>query len=183
MQEVSLKKVYDDTARLFIQIYRSGFIPNVIAPVYRGGCSIIGPTIIELFEATGHKNFYHAPFKASSYQRPGERKGVKFEGLGVLKERLSLEDKVLIVEDIIDEGKTFEKIMQELKLVTPNVRFAVLYWRKDKHDGNLIPDYYVEEVSEWINFPHEVSDLARENIESIRNRGGPWIEIADILKK
>ena len=73
--------------------------------------------------------------------------------------------------------------MQELRLVTNDVKFAVLYWRKDKHNGKLVPDYYVEEVNTWINFPHEISDLASENIESIRNRGGPWVEVADILEK
>ncbi|HLC73187.1 MAG TPA: phosphoribosyltransferase family protein [Candidatus Nanoarchaeia archaeon] len=183
MQQITLNKVYDDSAKLFIQIHESGFYPDVIASVYKGGCSIIAPTIIELFMAAGHNNFYHTPFKASSYNRPGERDDVKFEGLDALKERLKQEDKVLIVEDIIDEGKTFEKIMHELKLVSNNVKFAVLYWRKDKHKGGLTPNYYVEEVTQWINFPHEISDLANQDLDLLIEKGGPWIEVADILKK
>ncbi|MBS3146826.1 hypothetical protein J4471_03975 [Candidatus Woesearchaeota archaeon] len=183
MKLFSLEKVYNDTAELFLNIHESKYFPNVIGSVYRGGCSIIAPTIIDLYKAVGHNDFYHTSFKASSYNRPGERKKVQFEGLGSLKERIRDTDKVLILEDIIDEGRTFERIMQELRLVSNSVRFAVLYWRKDKNENNLVPDYYVEEVDDWINFPHEISDLADENLDLIQLKGGPWVEIAGLLRK
>ncbi|RMF56047.1 hypothetical protein D6745_00475 [Candidatus Woesearchaeota archaeon] len=196
MQHLSLEQIEQDTVRLFLQIYQGNeihpepYIPTAIGAVWKGGCSLIAPLIIELFEAFGHTDIYHMPFKARSYQRPGENEAVRLDGLGSFKERLTPNDKVLIIEDIVDTGSTHKRIMSELSLVTENARFAVLYWRKDKHKGGIRPDYFVEPKTDWQNFPHEVSDIVRnergllipEGIAKLRDRGGAYVQVADLLE-
>ena len=79
--------------------------------------------------------------------------------------RRKTDNRVLIVDDICDSGKTFEKIKahikgprlhQPLELPT-DVRFATLWWN---NECNFEPHYYAQECAKdtetlWIHFPHE----------------------------
>ena len=75
------------------------------------------------------------------------------------------DERVLIVDDICDSGKTFEKIKSYIKgprLNQPmelpvDVRFCSLIWN---NECETEPDYYALEMAKdseniWVHFPHE----------------------------
>jgi hypoxanthine phosphoribosyltransferase len=74
------------------------------------------------------------------------------------------DERVLIVDDICDSGKTFRKIEQHIKgprkgnpmEIQCEVRFASLIWNNECED-NFEPHYYAQEIAKdstntWINF-------------------------------
>ncbi len=75
----------------------------------------------------------------------------------------SLKGKVLMVDDLVDSGLTFQKVTEHLKTKVPSiteVRTAVLWWKK----SSLVkPDYYVQylDSNPWIHQPFEVYDTMR----------------------
>lgn len=71
--------------------------------------------------------------------------------------------KVLIVDDIIDSGKTIEKVMTLLKNSYPNIEFKVasLFY---KEDALVRPDFTINKADKWIDFFWEVDlDLKDKN--------------------
>ena len=71
--------------------------------------------------------------------------------------------KVLIVDDIIDSGKTIEKVMILLKKGYPNIEFKVasLFY---KEDALVKPDFTINKADKWIDFFWEVDlDLKDKN--------------------
>lgn len=64
-------------------------------------------------------------------------------------------DKLLVVDDIIDSGKT----MQYFNVIAETFHIPYissgLYW---KPDSTFIPDFYVYQTSDWIVFPWEKFD-------------------------
>lgn len=69
--------------------------------------------------------------------------------------------RVLIVDEIVDSGKSMQKIFEVLGEISPDVEFksAVLF---HKPTATYTPDFYVREASEWIEFFWEVDLLAPE---------------------
>ena len=71
--------------------------------------------------------------------------------------------KVLIVDDIIDSGKTIEKVMTLLKNSYPNIEFKVasLFY---KEEASVKPDFTINKADKWIDFFWEVDfDLKEKN--------------------
>lgn len=59
---------------------------------------------------------------------------------------------LLIVDDIVDTGKTLINIKELAESFSINYVFAALYKRPN---SPVEPDYYVEESPNWIVFPYE----------------------------
>lgn len=61
---------------------------------------------------------------------------------------------ILIVDDLVDSGKTMSyiKTLLENELPDSTIKVAVLYY---KPTSKIKPDYFVEETDEWIVFPWE----------------------------
>lgn len=64
---------------------------------------------------------------------------------------LSSYETVLIVDDIVDSGRTIEVILKILKDKFPNATFLVasIYYKKT---ACVEPDFWVKEANEWIEF-------------------------------
>ena len=60
--------------------------------------------------------------------------------------------KILVVDDIIDTGKTFERFLEIAELRNIQFETAVLYY---KPHSEYTPNYYLRETGEWIVFPWE----------------------------
>lgn len=58
---------------------------------------------------------------------------------------------VLLVDDVVDTGKTFTDILKKSHYT--RVITAALYY---KPHSVLKPDYYIEETTDWIVFPWEL---------------------------
>jgi len=67
-----------------------------------------------------------------------------------------IEEKVLVVDDICDTGKTLRDTVKILKMHDMEfIKTAVLY---HKPHAKFTPDIYVKETDEWIVFPWERID-------------------------
>lgn len=67
---------------------------------------------------------------------------------------------VLVVDDLVDQGDTMQAVVKHLARGGPrSIKTAVLFrkpWSKFQ------PDYFVEEVSDWVVFPLERGEIARQ---------------------
>lgn len=165
---VSANQLLDDSYRLADQIYKSGFKPDYVVGVWRGGTPI-GIAVQEYLDYRGVQTD-HCAMRAISYYGISKRKDVvQVHGLEYLKERLNSDHKVVIVDDVFETGHTLVAIMNELQLAlggkTPqNIKLATVYWKPEHNQTKVTPDFYVNSTEEWIVFPHEMDGLTKEEI-------------------
>lgn len=80
----------------------------------------------------------------------------KFLGCEVITDENDIDDNTLIVDDLVDSGKTISKYPYNDK--------AVLYV---KHGKTKMVNYYVKETNEWVKFPDESENEVQEHIERV----------------
>jgi len=83
------------------------------------------------------------------------------------------EDRLLIVDDVFDTGRTIEAVIAHLRdkarRNTPeDIRVAVPYYKPARNQTERVPDFYLHETERWIKFPHSVEGLSAEEIRSHR---------------
>ncbi len=115
--------------------YLSGF-DKVIA-ITRGGLFITG----FLTQKFGFRNVDTLSFKSYEEQEQGN--------LQILKAQVDLSDKILVIDDIADSGKSLEVA----KLFYPNAKTFTFHY---KAHSTVKPDYYMFETTEWIVYPWEL---------------------------
>ncbi|MDO8627411.1 MAG: phosphoribosyltransferase family protein [Candidatus Diapherotrites archaeon] len=75
-----------------------------------------------------------------------------------LKQVLQRKNSILIVDEIIDSGKTMQKLIDLLSGKNPELRkkVCVVAWFK-RHNAEFVPNLFLEEIhgNEWILFPWE----------------------------
>jgi hypoxanthine phosphoribosyltransferase len=80
-------------------------------------------------------------------------------------EAVLADKKILIVDDVLDSGKTFTKVIDRTRSFSPKeIRSAAL---DIKPNTSFIPDYYMGETNKWIIYPWEL----RETIETLWKTG------------
>lgn len=177
---ISAQELLEDSFKLAIQVFESGFRPDYIVGVWRGGAPV-GIAVQELLHVLGTESD-HIAIRTSSYTGIGERnKNVRVHGLTYLIKRLESENSVLIVDDVHDSGLSIEQTIQDLKRAckknTPEIRVATPYFKPDNNKTDRIPDYFIHETHDWLVFPHEVDGLNEEEIREHRP------ELAGVIDK
>jgi hypothetical protein len=111
----------------------------------------------------------------SSYREAaGTKQGMLDIAQFITITRGSLAGRVLLVDDMVDTGHTFSKVLEHLREQFPAItelRSAVLWW---KGHSLVQPDYYVEklETNPWIHQPFEDYDSLRPHqLESWTRKG------------
>ena len=156
-------QLYNDSFALAKQIYDSGFVPDALIALWRGG-SPVGIAVHEFFLYKGIK-FYHTIVKTVSYTGINESKEPVVENLDYVLKNISKDSKVLIVDDIFDTGST-ARVMKEMLAPTGcELRFAMPYFKPARNTTDFGPDYFVKKVNEWLVFPHELCGLSPEEIK------------------
>ena len=153
---------------LFDMITLDGYKPEVILGISRGGW-IPARLLSDMFEAryllegeitssilaTMQIRFYTAI--AETHTKPVISQDV---GVDIFQK------KILLIDDLADSGESLECALDYLKLKDPKeIRIATLLfkpWSKVK------PDYYAEEASEWVVFPHEYYEFMTERTLSLK---------------
>ena len=153
-----------DTWRLAAAVRESGWQPDILIALWRGGAPV-GVALHEYFKVIGWK-LQHIPLKCASYTGIGENPGgVAFTHGDIVFGMLRKGDKVLVVDDIFDTGKTAAAVKQRIDEIGAEMRMACVYWKPEKNKTNLRPDYFVKDVGlDWIVFPHEIEGLTKEEI-------------------
>ena len=110
---ITSQELIEDSFKLGIQIIKSGFAPTTILVLWRGGATI-GMAIHELMR---YKNFQlnHMIIKTSSYQNTDRQETVAIDGYQGLFESLKKDEKILIVDDIFDTGRTVSSVISLIK--------------------------------------------------------------------
>ena len=169
-----------DSFQLAWNVYESGFEPNYIIGVWRGGAPV-GIAVQEFLNVLGIKSD-HVAIRTSYYSGIGERKdSVQVYGLNYVIRQLESEDKLLIVDDVHDTGNSVAQIIADIaaacKKNTPEIKIATPYYKPNKSQTGNKPDYYLHETDQWLVFPHELDGLSVEEI--IENKP----ELANLIDK
>lgn len=168
---ITAQQLLEDSFELALKVFESGFRPNYIVGVWRGGAPV-GIAVQELLHVLGVKAD-HIAIRTSSYTGIGERgKKVKVHGLNYLVKRLESEHSLLVVDDVHDSGLSIRQTIEDLNFAckknTPEIRIATPWYKPNNNQTGLVPDYYLHESDDWLVFPHELDGLTLDELR--RNR-------------
>ena len=164
---IGATELLEDSFKLAWEVYESGYRPNYIVGVWRGGAPI-GIAVQELFDVLGVESD-HIAIRTSYYSSIGQRNDkVQVYGLSYLIKKLESEDSLLIVDDVFDTGNSINQIIIDIQTAckknTPEIRIATPYFKPAQNKTNRNPDYFLHETGKWLVFPHELEGLSGEEI-------------------
>jgi hypoxanthine phosphoribosyltransferase len=162
-QFITAQELLEDSFRLGRQVLESGFKPDFIVGVWRGGTPV-GIAVQELLE---HNDIHsdHIAIRTSSYEGIGQRgKQIRIHGLGYIVQNANAEHCLLIVDDVHDTGLSIQAIVDSLRQRsrrnTPHdIRVATVFFKPGNNRTQRRPDYFVHETDKWLVFPHELNGL------------------------
>ncbi|MDR3335276.1 MAG: phosphoribosyltransferase [Treponema sp.] len=172
--------VRNNALKLAYRIYHEGYIPDVIYVLLRGG-AYLGNVISEYFKIVRKdaRPVYYAAVVARSYTDIRQAGKITVEGWTYAPEHLRVGDKVLLVDDIFDTGRTINhlaEIILEKGIPRQDLKVAVHDY-KHFHDAlvqlPIQPDYWcrkhtlsVQDEPMWIHYmSHELVGLSAEELE------------------
>lgn len=165
-QYITADQLLADAIELAFRIIDSGFHPDLIVGIWRGGTPV-GITVQEVLEYVGFDSD-HIAIRTSSYTSIGERTSVKVHGLDYLERHLTADDKLLLVDDVFDTGLSLDCVIRELNTFyhdsPPEIRIAVPYYKPANNATQRVPDYMLYETADWLVFPHEFIGLSEKEI-------------------
>ena len=169
-----------DAFKIAWNVYESGYRPNYIIGVWRGGAPV-GIAVQEFLDFLDVQSD-HIAIRTSSYSGINKREDyIQVYGLNYVIRKLHSEDSLLIVDDVFDTGLSVTKIIEDLRSAckknTPEIRIATPYFKPSNNKTNFEPDYYLHKTDKWLVFPHELEGLS---IDEIRNHKP---ELNDLIDK
>jgi hypoxanthine phosphoribosyltransferase len=173
-----------DSFRLAATIHRSGFRPDFIVAIWRGGTPV-GIAIQEYFEFLGVATD-HIAVRTSAYEGIGQpSKVIRVHGLHYIIENVEATHSLLVVDDVFDTGRSIEAFLLELQAKTrrnmpQSIKIACPWYKPRNNRTTLKPDYYLHETDDWIVFPHEIAGLA---FEEIANGKTELKEVLDVFNR
>jgi len=157
----SWDQIYELLLNLADRIRRTGFKPDIIVGVSRGGWPP-ARVVSDLLE-----NPKLANVTAEFYVGVAETKGKP-----VITQPVSVSvrgKRVLVVDDVADTGESLRLVRSHLgEKGATEVKIATIYY---KPWSILIPDYYEKETSSWIIFPWERKETLRKIVEKYKREG------------
>ncbi|MCH5291911.1 MAG: phosphoribosyltransferase [Treponema sp.] len=177
---LSYEEVRNNALMLVHRIYREdGFVPDVIYASLRGG-AYMANVISEYYKVAlkDHKPVLYAAVVARSYTDVSSQDAVRIDGWTYSPQYLRMGDKVMLVDDICDSGRTLNFLVGELlKTGIPRESIKVVV-----HDYKCFaykkplpiqPDYWCRKLdvlepgqNSWINYmSHEMVGLTAEERE------------------
>jgi len=196
---LSFDTVRNNALKMAHRIYQDGYIPDVIYVSLRGGV-YLGNILSEYFKVVQRRArpVYYAAMVARSYTGVHESDEVKVEGWTYSPDALRTGDKVLLVDDIFDSGKTINHLanmIMEKGIPRRDLKVAVhdykhFYNRAEQYP--IQPDYWCrkheigkDEDSVWIHYmSHELIGLSPEELEEHYYKEDPSLrEVLQIIHK
>ncbi|MBQ5490906.1 MAG: phosphoribosyltransferase [Treponema sp.] len=173
-------QVRNNALMLAHKMYKEdGFVPDVIYASLRGG-AYMANIISEYYKVAlkDHKPVLYAAVVARSYTDVNQQDEVRVDGWTYSPQYLRLGDKVMLVDDICDSGRTLNFLTNELlKTGIPrsNIKVVVHDYKcfTYKEKLSIEPDYYCRKIvvdspeqNRWINYmSHEMVGLTAQELE------------------
>jgi len=167
---ISAQQLLEDSFRLAHQVFADGFQPNFIVGIWRGGAPV-GIAVQEYFEFKGIETDHISVRTSSYYGIDKQAKNIRVHGLHYLIENANADDRLLIVDDVFDSGRSVDALIRQIhkqsRLNTPaDIRVACPWYKPGKRQVDFKPDYYLHQSEEWLVFPHELAGLDIAEIEA-----------------
>lgn len=157
---ITADELLHDSFRLAKKVLESGYKPTGIVCVWRGGAPV-GICMHEHFDFTGHKVDVTI-IRTEAYSGIDQQREIKIHPyINDFKKT----DKILIVDDVFDTGRTIKRLYDEISPKVSEVRIATAYYKPGRNATSLKPDYYIRETDQWIVFPHEIAGLTKDEIK------------------
>lgn len=143
--------------QLALKVYESGWKFDTILCLARGGVRV-GDVLARVFDVP------LGILATSSYREAaGTKQGELDIAQFITITRGSLEGRVLLVDDMVDTGHTFQRVHEHLRQQFPaitDLKSAVLWW---KGHAQIAPDFYMAKLptNPWIHQPFEDYDSLR----------------------
>jgi len=172
---LTAQSLLEDSYELARKVLDSNFKPTFIVAIWRGGAPI-GIAVQEFLAVHGIKSD-HIAIRTSSYAAKidQQQKEVRVHSINYLVNNLQCHDKLLLVDDVFDTGRSIEAIINELQKQTrlnmpEDIRIAVPYYKPSRNVTDRVPDYYIHETSDWLKYPHSLEGLSADEIAEQRPR-------------
>mgnify|MGYP001166246373 FL=1 len=168
---IQSQQLLRDSFELAWNVYESGYRPNYIVGVWRGGAPI-GIAVQEFLDVLGvHSD--HIAIRTSYYSGIDKRKkSVEVFGLNYVLKKVKSSDTLLIVDDVFDTGLSIDKVISEIKNSCkkncPDIKVASPYFKPLNNQTDRVPDYYLHETTDWLVFPHELQGLSIDEISDFK---------------
>ena len=169
---ISAQDFLEDSFKLGARVLASGFKPTMMIAIWRGGVPV-GVAVQEFLAYRGVLTD-HIAIRTSSYEGiDGRSDEIRIHGLNYLIKNVRHDDRLLIVDDVFDTGRTIEAVIKEIRekarLNTPqDIRIVVPYFKPTRNLTDLVPDYYLHETEEWLKYPHSLEGLTPEEVKEHR---------------
>ncbi len=165
---ITAQQLLEDSFRLAHLIYEDGFHPQFIIGIWRGGTPV-GIAVQEYFEFRRLETDHISVRTSSYYGINKQAKKIRVHGLHYLIENANADDRLLIVDDVFDSGRSVDALIKAIRkqsrLNTPaEIRVACPWYKPSKNSVKFEPDYYLHESAEWLVFPHELAGLESAEI-------------------
>jgi hypoxanthine phosphoribosyltransferase len=165
---ISAESLLRDSLELGRMVVRSGYRPTFLVGMWRGGAPI-GIAVQEVLDYHDIHTDHIAIRTSAYYGIDQQEKTVRVHAIDYLVSRLDAEDRLLLVDDVFDSGRSIEAVIAELRRrcrrnLPENIRTATVYYKPARNRSSLAPDFYVRAVEEWLVFPHELQGLSPEEI-------------------
>ena len=169
----------DDSCELACKVYDSRFNPNYLVALWRGG-STVGIMVQESLKVMGVPT-NHIAVRTSAYKGTEIQHEIRVYGLDYLVNTLNHDDRLLVVDDVFDTGRSInaflETLQRKLRRNMPaQVKVATVYYKPRNNETDRVPDYFIYQTDKWLVFPHELEDLTLEEIRSSKGE-----RVADLL--
>ena len=172
---ISANELLEDAFELGKQVLDSNFKPDLIIGIWRGG-SPIAIAIHELLSLAGI-TADHIPVRTRFYSTVGQhRDKVELWGLDYLAERKGQFNKILLVDDVLDSGQTLAALISNINSlysnsdvnaeadVPPEIRIATPWYKPQRNQTQLSPDYHLHTTDAWLVFPHELCGIDKSEL-------------------
>ena len=163
-------RLLKDSYRLGNMVIDAGFRPTHLVGIWRGGAPV-GIAVQELLSYNGIE-CDHIAVRTSSYTGiDSQEKQVRVYALGYLVDTLGPDDRLLVIDDVFDSGRSVEAFLHELAgrcryNMPETVGIATVYYKPGRNVTKLKPDFYVHETEDWLVFPHEICGLSEDEIRA-----------------
>ena len=174
-QFLTEQDVMEDSFRLGVRIFNSGFRPTFIVGLWRGG-STVGIYVQECLQTLGvitnHISIRTSYEGLSAYNETVNTpdRQVRVHGTQYLLENLNTIDNLLIVDDVFSTGMNVQavisRLQSRLKRNTPQaLKVAALWYKPASRRTERAPDYFQHETDDWLVLPYELTGLSSSELE------------------